>query len=75
MGILAVPSNVRAERAPNCFAVLGVRFAAIQIPDVIERIEEWIAERRQTHYICVSNVHSVVESQRDAALKGNAEHL
>jgi N-acetylglucosaminyldiphosphoundecaprenol N-acetyl-beta-D-mannosaminyltransferase len=69
MGTLAVPSNFRAEEAQNWFSVLGVRFAAVQIPDVIKRIEEWIEERRQTHYVCVSNVHSVVECQRDAQLK------
>ena len=69
MGILAIPSNFVADKAQDCFAVLGVRFAAVQIPDVIGRIEEWIAERRQTHCICVSNVHSVVESQHDAELK------
>jgi N-acetylglucosaminyldiphosphoundecaprenol N-acetyl-beta-D-mannosaminyltransferase len=69
MGILTMPSSLRAEKGEDFFAVLGVRFAAVQISDVIARIEEWIAERRRTHYICVSNVHSVVESQRDARLK------
>jgi len=47
------------------YDVLGVRFAALQIEDVIARAQQWIAERRGTHFVTVSNVHSVVESRHD----------
>ncbi len=49
------------------FEVLKVRFAAVQIPDVISNLEEWIVNDRRPHYVCVSNVHSVIECQRDAS--------
>jgi N-acetylglucosaminyldiphosphoundecaprenol N-acetyl-beta-D-mannosaminyltransferase len=61
-------SEVRAVESAKCFEVLGVRFAAVQIPDVTRKIEEWIANDRKTHYITVSNVHSVIECQRDVRL-------
>jgi N-acetylglucosaminyldiphosphoundecaprenol N-acetyl-beta-D-mannosaminyltransferase len=50
------------------FEVLGVRFAAVQIPYVIRKIEEWISDGPWAHYISVSNVHSVIESQQNAQL-------
>jgi len=64
--------NVAAEKpellpvpSERYFDILGVRFAAVQIPDVIRRIEMWIKCDRRAHYITVSNVHGVVESQHD----------
>lgn len=51
--------------ASSSFDVLDVVFASVQIPDVIKIIEGWIGAGRMAHYVTVSNVHSVVESQRD----------
>jgi N-acetylglucosaminyldiphosphoundecaprenol N-acetyl-beta-D-mannosaminyltransferase len=47
------------------FRVIGVPIATMQIPDVIAKMEEWIASRDRTHYICVTNVHVVMEGRRD----------
>jgi N-acetylglucosaminyldiphosphoundecaprenol N-acetyl-beta-D-mannosaminyltransferase len=47
--------------------VLGVRISAIDIPMAVGEIGRWIsAGERQ--YVCVTGVHGVMESQRDAAL-------
>jgi N-acetylglucosaminyldiphosphoundecaprenol N-acetyl-beta-D-mannosaminyltransferase len=57
--------NHKALESLKYFDVLGVRFAAVQIEDVIREMEEWISTDRRTHCISVSNVHSVIESQNN----------
>ena len=52
------------------FRVLGVKVSAVQIPDVIERMERWIADEPTTHYVAVTGMHGVTESQSDARFKG-----
>ena len=47
------------------FKVLGVRVDAVQIPDVIAKVEGWIAERGPSRYIAVTGMHGVSEAQRD----------
>jgi N-acetylglucosaminyldiphosphoundecaprenol N-acetyl-beta-D-mannosaminyltransferase len=51
------------------FEILGVKFNAVQIPDVIRQVINWVTEDDRGHYICVSNVHSTVESQRHSSFK------
>ena len=58
-----------SRTAAGSFNLFGVRFAAVQIPDVIEFMEGWIAAREGTHVICVSNVHSTVECQHNREFK------
>jgi N-acetylglucosaminyldiphosphoundecaprenol N-acetyl-beta-D-mannosaminyltransferase len=50
---------------PASFRVLGVRVDAVQIPDVVSSMEEWIAERRKCRYIAVTGMHGVTEAQHD----------
>jgi N-acetylglucosaminyldiphosphoundecaprenol N-acetyl-beta-D-mannosaminyltransferase len=47
------------------FLVLGVRIHAVQISDVIRHFESWIAERRQSRFVAVCNVHMVMEARND----------
>jgi N-acetylglucosaminyldiphosphoundecaprenol N-acetyl-beta-D-mannosaminyltransferase len=47
--------------------VLGVRVSAINMEVAVRTIEHWIV-RRDPHYVCVTGVHGVMESQRDQAL-------
>ena|ERR1039458_2302099 len=47
------------------FKVLGIPIAAVQIPDVVAQMEKWIAVRDRTRYICVTNVHVIMEGRRD----------
>ncbi len=58
--------NTRPE---GSFNVLGVRVHAIQIPDVVMRIEEWIEARRNSRYIAVTGMHGITEAQHDHSLK------
>jgi N-acetylglucosaminyldiphosphoundecaprenol N-acetyl-beta-D-mannosaminyltransferase len=48
--------------------VFGVPVSAINMEIAIQTIDGWI-QRRETSYICVTGVHGVMESQRDAKLK------
>jgi N-acetylglucosaminyldiphosphoundecaprenol N-acetyl-beta-D-mannosaminyltransferase len=52
-----------APSAP--FKVLGIPIAAVQIPDVVAKMEEWITGRKRSHYICVANVHVIMEGRQD----------
>lgn len=47
------------------FPVLGVRVDAVQIPDTISILENWIAERDGCHYVAVTGMHGVSESVSD----------
>jgi N-acetylglucosaminyldiphosphoundecaprenol N-acetyl-beta-D-mannosaminyltransferase len=47
--------------------VLGVRVSAIDLPAAVEAITRWITTRTR-HYVCVTGVHGVMESQRDPDL-------
>ncbi|MGI9072219.1 MAG: WecB/TagA/CpsF family glycosyltransferase [Bryobacteraceae bacterium] len=51
------------------FTALGVRVNAIQIPDVVARMEAWISERKGCHFIAVTGMHGVIEAQHDPSFK------
>ncbi len=51
------------------YSTLGVRVHAVQIPDVIARMEEWIAKREACRFIAVTDMHSVMEAQQDERFK------
>jgi N-acetylglucosaminyldiphosphoundecaprenol N-acetyl-beta-D-mannosaminyltransferase len=58
----------QVDEVPS-FRVLGVKVSAVQIPDAIERMEYWIAHEPSTHYVAVTGMHGVTESQTDARFK------
>jgi N-acetylglucosaminyldiphosphoundecaprenol N-acetyl-beta-D-mannosaminyltransferase len=48
--------------------ILGVGVSAITMAMALRAIEAWIT-RREPHYVCVTGVHGVMESQRDPTLR------
>ena len=48
--------------------VLGVGVSAIDMDAALEEIGAWV-EHGERHYVCVTGVHGVMESQRDPELK------
>jgi N-acetylglucosaminyldiphosphoundecaprenol N-acetyl-beta-D-mannosaminyltransferase len=48
--------------------ILGVGVSAITMAMALRTIEAWIT-RREPHYVCVTGVHGVMESQRDPTLR------
>ena len=54
---------------PKSFRVLGVRVDAVQIADVIELMERWIAARSPCHFIAFTGMHGITETQYDPSFK------
>jgi len=48
--------------------VLGVGVSAINMADALATIDSWVV-KRDAHYVCVTGVHGVMESQRDEGLR------
>src|SRR6476620_11283686 len=65
------PSSGQAEEGMNPAIrrvnVLGVGISAVDIAMASDEISRWI-EARESHYVCVTGVHGVMESQRDPEL-------
>jgi len=61
-------SPSREHELPE-FAVLGVRVHAVQIPDVVAQLEQWISERHRSHFVAVTGMHGVTEAQQEPAFK------
>src|SRR2546426_2928754 len=58
-------SEAHQPRANDSYKVLGIRVDAVQIPDVIERVEQWIKERGRSRYVAVTGMHGVTESRKN----------
>src|SRR5687767_4541924 len=48
--------------------ILGVDVHATTVDETLQQIDGWIA-RREPHYVCVTGMHGVMESQRDERLR------
>ena len=48
--------------------VLGVKVSAINMPRALEEIDSWVQSREQ-HYVTITGVHGIMESQRDATIR------
>jgi N-acetylglucosaminyldiphosphoundecaprenol N-acetyl-beta-D-mannosaminyltransferase len=59
----------RATLSELSFRVLGVRVDAVQIPDAVRRMEDWIARRDGCRYVAVTGMHGVTEAQHDVEFK------
>ena len=51
------------------FSVLGVGVEAVQIPEVVAQMEEWIKEKAACHSIAATGMHGIVEAQRDSSFE------
>ena len=51
------------------FNVLGVRVDAVQIPEVISRMEAWIRRRDACRYIAVTDMHSLMQAQHSPSFR------
>jgi N-acetylglucosaminyldiphosphoundecaprenol N-acetyl-beta-D-mannosaminyltransferase len=61
----AIPHSAGGPRRVN---ILGVGVSAINMAQALNVIEGWIAQR-QAHYVCVTGVHGIVESQGNNSLQ------
>lgn len=65
----AIAELPRPQPALPTFDVLGVRVDAVQIPEMIRRMEQWIAEGPRGRYVTLTNVHAIMEAQAQPAFK------
>ncbi|WP_420645358.1 WecB/TagA/CpsF family glycosyltransferase [Candidatus Leptofilum sp.] len=49
--------------------VLGVGINDLNLDKTIQIITRWIQEKGQSHYVCVTGVHGVMESQQNESLR------
>lgn len=68
-----MPNASATERKPTSSSiprvnVLGVGVSSVNMTLALDTIDDWI-ERRDQHYVCVTGVHGVMESQRDPDLR------
>ncbi len=52
---------------PRC-DVLGVEVSAVNMRLAVAQVDHWV-RARECHYVCITGVHGVMESQRDPLLK------
>lgn len=57
-------SQSLAARPLRRVDVLGVGISAVNLQRAVEEVQRWILDNEQ-HYVCVTGVHGVMESQRD----------
>src|SRR5258708_6091372 len=59
------PGPITTTPEVPTFKVLGIRVDAVQIPDAIGILEQWIAQRQGSRYVAVTGMHGVSESLTD----------
>ena len=65
---MPTPSDTVKAPATARFDVLGVPVSAITMADALETIDAWIRDR-SPHYVCVTGVHGVMESQHSDEMR------
>jgi N-acetylglucosaminyldiphosphoundecaprenol N-acetyl-beta-D-mannosaminyltransferase len=63
----ATNESVRSE--PHSFRVLGVPVHAVQIPEVVDRMENWIRCNSRGKYVAVTGMHGIAESRKDGEFR------
>ena len=66
---LPLPNPEPRNPNPRSYTVLGVRVDTVQIPDVIELMEDWIAARSACHFIAFTGMHGISATQYDPSFK------
>src|SRR5258708_40241216 len=67
MPVQPPPSPVAKDH--HRFPILGVHVDAVQIPDVVAQMEEWILKKMGSHSIAATGMHGIVEAQRDLSFR------
>src|SRR5260370_32999428 len=62
------PVSAAANLCSDRGDILGVNVSAITMDDAIATLERWISEGRR-EYVCVTDVHGVMECRRDPLLR------
>ena len=68
MSPFAISNATQTDSSAGEYLVLGTRVNAVQIPDVITQMQDWIARRDACRYIAVTGMHGVTEAKHDPQL-------
>lgn len=66
---LTEPIETEHFEPPPSFRVLGLPVHAVQIPEVVSRIEQWIRSGTRGRYIAVTSMHGIAEARTDRSYK------
>jgi N-acetylglucosaminyldiphosphoundecaprenol N-acetyl-beta-D-mannosaminyltransferase len=66
---VALPEPIKQRFENPTFDVLGIRTHAVQLGQVVDRMQGWILERDGCHAIAATGMHGVVEAQHDASFR------
>src|SRR5579863_2606517 len=66
---MSVQSTIPQETSFASYRVLGARVDAVQIPDAIRILEEWIQQGGPTRYVAVTGMHGVSEFHENAGFR------
>src|SRR5829696_1438034 len=58
-----------AHASPSRVNILGVGVHPINMSMALTQIDDWIRTRDGCHYVCVTGVHGVIESQHSQPLR------
>ena len=61
--MLESPAGEMNATAP-AFRVVGVRVDAVQLPEAVARIKQWIDNRENGKYVAVTGMHGVADRDR-----------
>ena len=53
----------------SSFEVLGVHVGAVQIPQVIHQMEEWISARNGSHFLALTSVDTIMHAWRNESFR------
>jgi N-acetylglucosaminyldiphosphoundecaprenol N-acetyl-beta-D-mannosaminyltransferase len=69
---MAIGDQLRSSQIVQghpCFPVLAVRVDAVEIPEVVAQIEEWVQHRQGCHTIAATGMHGIVEARHDPSFR------
>jgi len=61
--------TTQAFESHASFRVLGVHVDAVQIPEVVAQMKDWIHKRADCHSVAATSMHGIVEAQHDPSFK------
>jgi N-acetylglucosaminyldiphosphoundecaprenol N-acetyl-beta-D-mannosaminyltransferase len=65
---VSTPVDQTTDDTPE-ITVLGVRVHMVEMPQVVQRFEDWIQHRERCHYVVATGMHGVMEAQRSPGFK------
>ena len=56
-------------QSTDSFTLLGVRVDCVQIPDVVQKLFDWVEARDGCRFVAVTGMHGIMEARRDPGFR------